>query len=34
MDTLAGQDLPEDRDGFRFRGGHAALDLAATWRAA
>lgn len=30
MDALAGQDLPEDRDGFRFRGGHAALDLAAT----
>jgi predicted RNA-binding Zn ribbon-like protein len=23
-------DLPEDRDGFRFRGGHLALDLAAT----
>ena len=22
--------LPEDRDGFRFRGGHVALDLAAT----
>ena len=22
--------LPEDRDGFRFRGGHAALDLTAT----
>jgi len=22
--------LPEDRDGFRFRGGHPALDLAAT----
>jgi predicted RNA-binding Zn ribbon-like protein len=22
--------LPEDRDGFRFRGGHLALDLAAT----
>src|SRR4029450_9750575 len=24
------QSLPEDRDGFRFRGGHVALDLAAT----
>jgi predicted RNA-binding Zn ribbon-like protein len=23
-------DLPDDRDGFRFRGGHLALDLAAT----
>ncbi len=23
-------DLPEDRDGFKFRSGHAALDLAAT----
>lgn len=23
-------DLPEDRDGFRFRGGHVALDFAAT----
>lgn len=23
-------DKPEDRDGFRFRGGHAALDLTAT----
>lgn len=23
-------DLPEDRDGFRFRGGHVALDLTAT----
>ena len=22
--------LPEDRDGFRFRGGHVALDLAST----
>ena len=22
--------IPEDRDGFRFRGGHVALDLAAT----
>lgn len=26
-------DLPEDRDGFRFRGGASALDLAATLRA-
>jgi len=25
--------LPEDRDGFRFRGGHAAIDLAATLQA-
>jgi len=25
-----GHELPEDRDGFRFRGGHVALDLAAT----
>ena len=30
MEPQAGQDLPEDRDGFRFRGGHVALDLAAT----
>lgn len=30
MDAPAEQNLPEDRDGFRFRGGHAALDLAAT----
>jgi predicted RNA-binding Zn ribbon-like protein len=30
MELHAGQDLPEDRDGFRFRGGHVALDLAAT----
>jgi predicted RNA-binding Zn ribbon-like protein len=26
----ASDDRPEDRDGFRFRGGHVALDLAAT----
>jgi predicted RNA-binding Zn ribbon-like protein len=25
-----GDEQPEDRDGFRFRGGHVALDLAAT----
>jgi predicted RNA-binding Zn ribbon-like protein len=25
-----GDERPEDRDGFRFRGGHVALDLAAT----
>lgn len=30
MKPHAGQDLPEDRDGFRFRGGHVALDLPAT----
>ena len=30
MDAHAAQNLPEDRDGFRFRGGHVALDLAAT----
>jgi len=30
MEPHAAQDLPEDRDGFRFRGGHPALDLAAT----
>jgi predicted RNA-binding Zn ribbon-like protein len=30
MRSLAGDHLPEDRDGFRFRGGHAALDLTAT----
>jgi predicted RNA-binding Zn ribbon-like protein len=28
--TLPATDLPEDRDGFRFRSGHVALDLAAT----
>lgn len=30
MDLRAEDPLPEDRDGFRFRGGHPALDLAAT----
>jgi len=30
MDSQTKHDLPEDRDGFRFRGGHVALDLAAT----
>jgi predicted RNA-binding Zn ribbon-like protein len=30
MDTPPEKLLPEDRDGFRFRGGHVALDLAAT----
>jgi predicted RNA-binding Zn ribbon-like protein len=30
MDLHSGDDRPEDRDGFRFRGGHVALDLAAT----
>jgi predicted RNA-binding Zn ribbon-like protein len=30
MDMDSTQDLPDDRDGFRFRGGHPALDLAAT----
>jgi predicted RNA-binding Zn ribbon-like protein len=30
MDIHAEQLLPEDRDGFRFRGGHVALDFAAT----
>lgn len=29
MDFAAAQ-LPEDRDGFRFRGGHLALDFTAT----
>jgi predicted RNA-binding Zn ribbon-like protein len=29
-DVRSSADLPEDRDGFRFRGGAAALDLAAT----
>src|SRR4029453_17641764 len=29
MDTH-NREPPEDRDGFRFRGGHVALDLAAT----
>ena len=30
MDTHNHEPAPEDRDGFRFRGGHLALDLAAT----
>ena len=30
MDSRTEHDRPEDRDGFRFRGGHVALDLAAT----
>jgi predicted RNA-binding Zn ribbon-like protein len=30
MDVHFGDERPEDRDGFRFRGGHVALDLAAT----
>jgi predicted RNA-binding Zn ribbon-like protein len=30
METNGQAPLPEDRDGFRFRGGHLALDLAAT----
>ena len=30
MNLNATDDRPEDRDGFRFRGGHVALDLAAT----
>lgn len=30
MDTPTEEPLPEDRDGFRFRGGHVALELAAT----
>jgi predicted RNA-binding Zn ribbon-like protein len=30
MDLHFGDDRSEDRDGFRFRGGHVALDLAAT----
>src|SRR4029450_13935972 len=30
MATHAEEPLSEDRDGFRFRGGHIALDLAAT----
>ena len=30
MKPRAEDPLPEDRDGFRFRGGHAALDFAAT----
>ena len=30
MDSRTEHDLPKERDGFRFRGGHVALDLAAT----
>lgn len=30
METQSKEPLSEDRDGFRFRGGHVALDLAAT----
>ncbi len=30
MNQRTAPDLPEDRDGFRFRGGHVALDLVAT----
>ena len=30
MNARVSPDLPEDRDGFRFRGGHIALDLTAT----
>ena len=30
MESRTEHGLPEDRDGFRFRGGHVALDLAAT----
>ena len=30
MDTRSSDGRREDRDGFRFRGGHPALDLAAT----
>lgn len=30
---MTAQELPEDRDGFRFRGGSCVLDLAATLRA-
>lgn len=30
MDPIGIEQRPEDRDGFRFRGGHVALDLAAT----
>lgn len=37
MNRSVEQLLPEDRDGFRFRGGHVALNLAATlgarWKA-
>src|SRR5690348_15813210 len=30
MELQTADQRPEDRDGFRFRGGHVALDLAAT----
>src|SRR3982750_3084623 len=30
MDLSGTEQRPEDRNGFRFRGGHVALDLAAT----
>ena len=30
MEAHNHEQLPEDRDGFRFRGGHVVLDLAAT----
>jgi len=30
MEIHSHDTLPEDRDGFRFRGGHVALDFAAT----
>ena len=30
MKVTYGQNLPEDRDGFRLRGGHPALDFTAT----
>ena len=30
MESETKEQVPEDRDGFRFRGGHVALDLAAT----
>jgi len=33
MGYVNAQKLPEDRDGFRFRGGSCVLDLAATLRA-
>jgi predicted RNA-binding Zn ribbon-like protein len=33
MGYVSAQKLPEDRDGFRFRGGSCVLDLAATLRA-
>src|SRR5579885_1423537 len=33
MGYLSTQHLPEDRDGFRFRGGSCVIDLCATLRA-